>query len=99
MRQQPEWRSSAELQRHFSLHGSKLRVNNLHDYDASARETIDIGTRFNYRDRFTGEWRAGYYGAETRRFTALTHDETEILTHYPCSERYVRDNLWASDYT
>jgi hypothetical protein len=68
------------------------------DYDASARETIRTGKRFNLRDRWTGDWRAGFYDVVMGRLTVLTEDEELIVTHYPCSERHVRDQLWRSDY-
>ena len=60
-------------------------------YDASARETIELGTYLEYRDPDTNEWRAGYYHAETERFTGLTHDEAIIVTHFRCRVRYVVD--------
>lgn len=96
--QQPEWRSTAELRRHFRKHRRKLAIRTVQEYDASARETINNGKRFTFRDRWTGDWRAGFYEVVTGRLTVLTEDEELIVTHYPCSERHVRDQLWRSDY-
>jgi hypothetical protein len=67
-------------------------------YDESARQTIEVGAYFEYRDPETDEWRVGYYDPVTGRFTALTDDEAEIITHFRCPERYVADTLPGSTY-
>ncbi|MDP8923148.1 MAG: hypothetical protein M3O34_09775 [Chloroflexota bacterium] len=92
------WRSRSELERHFRRHHRLLGVRSVAAYDASACETIDLGTYFEYRDLETGEPRVGYYHRETRRFDGLTDDETTILTHFRCPEGYVRNNLRGSTY-
>jgi hypothetical protein len=95
--QRPEWRSTDELQRHFRKHQRKLAVRTGR-ITMQARETIRTGKRFNLRDRWTGDWRAGFYDVVMGRLTVLTEDEELIVRHYPCSERHVRDQLWRSDY-
>jgi hypothetical protein len=94
----PEWKSQRHLHAHFGLHGRRLRLRTESAYDESARNTIEVGTRFNYRDPESREWRIGFYDRVTGRLTVLSDDETEIVTHYRCPERYV-ENLLSSDYT
>ena len=94
----PEWRSAEHLARHFRDHHRRLRLRSVAAYDASARETIAVGTYFEYRDLDSGDPRVGYYDRETGRFTALTSDESTILTHYGCSESYVANSLLGSTY-
>jgi hypothetical protein len=43
-----EWRDRRALERHFRLHGRRLRVRTIEEYDRSAGETIDVGTQFAY---------------------------------------------------
>jgi hypothetical protein len=43
------------------------------------------------------DWRRGYYDRPTERFTAVSYDGTEIVTHFRCPERYV-DQLPGSTY-
>ena len=93
-----DWQSRAELERHFRRHRRLLRVRTVAEYDASARETIDVGTYFEYRDLGNDEPRVGYYHLETQRFVGLSDDEATILTHYRCPEGYVRNNLRGSTY-
>jgi hypothetical protein len=93
----PEWRTRRALEHHFGLHGHDLGAATVEDYDRSARETIVVGTYFEYRDLTTEEWRVGYYDVPTERFTVLSDDEQEIITHFRCPEGYVRD-LWTSTY-
>lgn len=57
---------------------------------ASARETIRQGRRFLYQDRGTGQTRVGYFDPRSGHFTALTRDETTIVTHFFTDEQYVR---------
>jgi hypothetical protein len=94
----PEWKSQHHLREHFRDHGRKLRLRTLAGYDESAKNTIEVGTRFNYRDRQTGEWRIGYYDRTTERFTAVSDDEQNIVSHFRCPEWYVAE-LPRSDYT
>jgi hypothetical protein len=93
-----EWRSAAHLARHFRNHHRRLGVRTIAAYDASARETIEAGTYFEYRDLDSGDARIGYYDRESQRFTALTSDEEVILTHYRCSESCVANSLTGSAY-
>ena len=94
----PTWMSREELEKHFRQHRRELGVGTVEEYDGSARETIDVGTYFEYRDLQTDDWRVGYYDSSTRRFTALNADETLILTHFRCPERYVTRSLRGSTY-
>lgn len=94
---EPEWDSPEHLAEHFRLHGHELRTGTITEYDASAKETIDIGIAFNYRDRQTGSWRLGYYDPLTERFAAMKDDAETIVTHFRCPERYLR-SLPESDY-
>jgi hypothetical protein len=50
-----DWRSDALLATHFRRHGRHLRCATVEQYDASARETIEAGTPFEYRDPEAGE--------------------------------------------
>lgn len=91
------WASSAELTSHFSKHGSKLGLVSESEYDASGRMTIRDGRRFTYEDRASGDPRVGYFDQRSGLFTALTTDETIILTHFLTDGDYVR-GLPASTY-
>ena len=93
-----EWQSPEHLSDHFRRHHRLLGVRTIAAYDASARAIIEVGTYFEYRDPDTAEPRVGYYEPATRRFTALSDDESTILTHFRCPERYVRDTLEGSTY-
>jgi pyocin large subunit-like protein len=93
-----EWRSPEHLARHFRDHHHRLGARTIAAYDASARETMELGTYFEYRDLDSGDARIGYYDRETRRFTAMTGDGELILTHYRCSEAYVTNSLIGSTY-
>jgi hypothetical protein len=84
-----EWRDRRALERHFRLHGRRLRTRTIEGYDRSARETIETGTQFAYWDVATDDWRRGYYDRLTERFIAVTDDGTQIVTHFRCPERYV----------
>lgn len=92
------WMSRDELEKHFRQHRRELGVSTIEEYDESARATIAVGTHFEYRDLHTGDWRVGYYDRATRRFTAVNADETLILTHFRCPERYVARSLRGSTY-
>lgn len=93
-----DWRSEEDLERHSLQHRRTLGVRTVEEYDKSAREAIDVGTYFEYRDLRTDEWHVGYYDRSTRRFTGLNADESEILTHFRCPERYVARSLRGSTY-
>lgn len=93
----PVWINRRELQRHFAKHHRKLGLRRVDDYESSSLDTIRVGIRFEYVELTTGEWRWGYYDQPTRRFTAVTYDETEIVTHFPESEDRIR-RLPASTY-
>ena len=84
-----EWRTARHLQDHFVEHGWELGCRTVDAYDASAQETLLLGTYFEYEDPISGEPRIGCYDAPSARFVGLTLDD-EIVTHYPCP---VRDYL------
>lgn len=94
----PTWPSTSYLREHFRKHHRLLGVRTVAEYDASARETVEFGTYFEYRDLESNELRVGYYHPETRRFTGLSDDEAIITTHLRCPESYVRNNLRGSTY-
>jgi len=94
---QAPWTNSHERRRHFHKHRQQFPHLTEDGYDASARATIRTGKRFTYEDSGQRKRRVGYYDPYTQRFTALNEAETNVLTHYRCLERYVR-NLPASDY-
>lgn len=83
-----EWKSTDDLEDHFRSHRRLLRVATLAEYEASASETIEVGTYFEYRDPRTGAWRAGYFDRHTERFAAM-NEHGQIVTHFRCRERYV----------
>jgi hypothetical protein len=85
--QSAQWKSQAELYRHFQKHRWKLRVSTPSDYDASARATIRGGKRYEYEDDSTGLSRVGYFEGQTLRHTALTSDERVILSHFRANYR------------
>ena len=58
------------------------------EYDASAQETIILGTPFTYRDPVTREPRVGYFHRESSRFTA-TDVDGYIRTHFQTDEAHV----------
>jgi hypothetical protein len=93
------WGADTAFARHFRLHGRRLGCASLRAYDESARETVEIGTYFEYRDPESAEWRIGYYDRFRRRLTALTDDGLTILSHFRCSERYVAETLPGSTYS
>lgn len=91
------WASAAELASHFLKHGPKLGLVSESEYDASGRATMRAGMRFTYEDPGSGGRRVGYFDRRSGLFTALTGDETIILTHFLVDEAYVR-NLPDSTY-
>jgi hypothetical protein len=84
--------------RHFADHGVGVNAATPDLYDRSAHSTIGIGKRFTYTDRTTGLKRVGYWEAATRKFTALTYDETIILSHFRARRASYPRTLPASDY-
>ena len=62
------------------------------DYDASARETIRIGTAFTYVDRESNVERLGFFQKESNRFIGVTRDGRRITTQFrpDRGEAYVR---------
>jgi hypothetical protein len=94
MIEQPEraaaWRTEAHRRAHFRLHGHRLRLRTVEEYDASARETIRLGVRVSYMDLDSGEDRVGYFDPDRGRFTGLSADERFIVTHFRATARYVR---------
>lgn len=93
-----EWISDEILVRHFRRHRRRLGCATIQQYEASARETIEIGTQFEYRDPESGAWRMGWYGRLGQRFTATDEAGLFIRTHFRCPERYVAETLPGSTY-
>jgi pyocin large subunit-like protein len=71
-----------QLRSHFAKHGKEMPWHSEAEYDASARETIRIGTTFTYQDRESDAERLGFYHRESNRFTAVTRDGRRIPTHF-----------------
>jgi hypothetical protein len=88
-----------QLQDHFEKHGSEGPWASESVYDASARETVSIGTRFTYVDRATNAERLGFFDKPGNRFTSVTNDGRRITTHFrpDRGEAYVR-GLYRSTY-
>ena len=85
------WKSEPHLRDHFRRHHRLLHLRSTQEYDSSARQVVDIGVYFEYRDLESGEWHDGYYDYRTRRLTAVVGDT--IQTHYRCSDTYVEGLL------
>ena len=83
-----DWKTPGHLEDHYELHRGELRVRSLAEYDASAQETIALGTRFTYRDPVTGKRRVGYFHRESSRFTATDIDGF-IRSHFSTDEAHV----------
>jgi hypothetical protein len=49
-----DWKTRSHLEDHYADHRRELHTRSIEDFDASAQETIALGTRFTYRDRTTG---------------------------------------------
>jgi hypothetical protein len=96
----PRWRSARDFEVHYQKHHAEVGVQRLEEYDASARETIRRGRRFEYREPRSGALRVGYFDPETGLFTALDAQESHILTHFRPreGEAYVRQRLPDSTY-
>jgi hypothetical protein len=88
-----------QLQDHFERHGSEGPWASESVYDASARETVTVGTRFTYVDRTTNAERLGFFDRGGNRFTSVTNDGRRITTHFrpDRGEAYVR-SLYRSTY-
>jgi hypothetical protein len=73
------------LRDHAGKHGEQVGAKSVREYDLSARETIQNGSRFRYRDPSTNEPRIGYWNPNTGLFTATTETRGSpiILTHFP----------------
>jgi pyocin large subunit-like protein len=81
-----------QLEAHVEKHGREGPWASESEYDASARETIRIGTSFTYMDRESNAERLGSYHKQTNRFTGVTRDGRRITTHFKPDrgEAYVR---------
>ncbi|MDP8921319.1 MAG: hypothetical protein M3O34_00350 [Chloroflexota bacterium] len=80
------------LESHFEKHGAEGPYRSAAEYDAVARETITVGTRFTYQDRESNAERLGFYDKAGNRFTGVTRDGGRITTHFrpDRGEAYVR---------
>jgi pyocin large subunit-like protein len=89
----PRWRSRQKLEEHFGDHRDEFGDIDIDAYEASALDTIDVGTPFTYEDRGTRTPRLGYFDPETGRFTGTSPDGRLILTHFipDDGEDYVLD--------
>lgn|SRR5687768_6808886 len=81
-----------QLRAHTEKHGREGPWSSEVEYDASARETVKIGTAFTYRDRESNAERLGFYHKESNRFTGVTRDGRRITTQFKPDrgEAYVR---------
>src|SRR5215212_7912669 len=81
-----------QLRAHVEKHGREGPWSSEADFDASARETIRIGTAFSYVDREANVERLGFYHRESNRFAAVTADGRRITTQFKPDrgESYVR---------
>jgi hypothetical protein len=81
-----------QLEAHFQKHGREGPWASESVFDASARETIKIGTAFTYRDREANTEHLGFYHRESNRFVGLTRDGRRITTQFrpDRGEAYVR---------
>lgn len=81
-----------QLQAHFEKHGREGPWASEADFDASARETIRIGTLFTYVDRESNAERLGFYDPGSNRFASVTRDGRRITTQFKPDrgETYVR---------
>lgn len=90
------WRSERHLRDHYVQHRGEFPSASLEEYDASAQDTLSIGTYFEYFDDRAEEWRTGCYHRGTRRLTVLDQDD-RIVSHFHCTEWYV-ESLTDSTY-
>ena len=84
--------ASGQLRAHVDKHGREGPWASEAEYDASARDTIRIGTAFTYRDRESNAERLGFYHKDSNRFTGVTRDGRRITTQFKPDrgESYVR---------
>ena len=79
----PEWQSRTHLEDHFADHGREVGARTVEEYDASARAVVARADMiFSYEDPTTGLIRVGSYESETGLFTALSHDDRWIVSHF-----------------
>ncbi|HZO25604.1 MAG TPA: hypothetical protein VFH48_06370 [Chloroflexota bacterium] len=81
-----------QLRAHVDKHGREGPWASEAEYDASARETIRIGSAFTYQDRESNAERLGFYHKDSNRFTGVTRDGRRITTQFKPDrgEVYVR---------
>jgi len=81
-----------QLRAHFEKHGKEGPWASESEYDASARETIRVGTAFTYLDRESNAERLGFFQKESNRFAGVTRDGRRITTQFKPDrgEAYVR---------
>ena len=81
-----------QLRAHFEKHGKEGPWASESEYDASARETIRVGTAFTYVDRESNAERLGFFQKESNRFVGVTRDGRRITTQFKPDrgEAYVR---------
>jgi len=81
-----------QLQAHFEKHGREGPWTSEAAYDASARETIQIGALFTYLDRASNAERLGAYHKPSNRFVGISRDGRRITTQFKPDrgEAYVR---------
>jgi pyocin large subunit-like protein len=81
-----------QLRAHVDKHGREGPWASEAEYDASARDTIRIGTAFTYQDRESDAERLGFYHKNSNRFTGVTRDGRRITTQFKPDrgEAYVR---------
>jgi hypothetical protein len=81
-----------QLREHFEKHGKEMPWASEAEYDASARETVRIGTAFTYQDRESNAERLGFYHKNGNRFIGVTRDGRRITTQFrpDRGEAYVR---------
>jgi hypothetical protein len=81
-----------QLRAHFEKHGREGPWSSEASFDASARETIRIGTAFTYVDREADVERLGFYHRDSNRFAGVTADGRRITTQFKPDrgETYVR---------
>jgi hypothetical protein len=82
-----EWRSQEHLLDHFEQHRHEFPDSSVTEYDASAQETLAIGTYFEFFDDGAGESRVGCFDRWAARLTILDEDG-EIVSHFRCRETY-----------
>lgn len=85
-----EWKTRAHLVDHYGEHRREFPGRTLDEYDASAQETITLGTRFMFREPRTGERCIGFYHRESARFT-VTDMDGFMRSHFRTDEAHVAD--------